>query len=279
MEDWVKIDPSGEWVTTEQYDSLQERYRRGLSEFLAVDTENRNTTLLKLKKVLQSWFEAGVEYRRQKKAAGRRADIPQPKPVKCSTKSRSVFGMKVYQNPPAELQRHLDIAAGQILLNILQWRRIPLEDWVGIVLDLPPVPQLKLKARTSRRVLKISYLTVWESEGTAPTQRAAFVANNWYDLQADSLFRFMARAYLKSNADNPRFATLAFYTDIVDHQISIDDRLNNCGVSNVGKLEYMMREEGFEFMEIADMLRAIGVKKTADGVRKALKKIELYLDK
>lgn len=224
----------------------------GYADFIKADQPNRQAILAESKALIETWFKRGVTYGHDLIGFA------------------AAFGTKVYTNEPDELYDLLEIAHGKIKANILEWKRIPEYLRPQLLMSAPAFrPELcglegEQKASFYWRVNGPSYPTVLDTEDKPPAERAELVANNWYDLQSRRLYGRISETYAKGSAD---FKKMRSRQGVEDY-LEIEQRLKSINLSQIDRIAFIARRQGWEFTEVAKMLRALGINRSTEAVKK-----------
>jgi len=182
----------------------------------------------------------------------------------------------VYTNEPEELQDLLEIAYGKIKANILEWKRIPEYLIPQLLMFSPAIPlsshggKGEWKATFEGKVNGPSYGPVFWTEGKVSKERAEIVSNDWYNLQSHRLYGFISEIYATESDQWEQTRSW----QAVDRQLEIEQRLQDLGLDQAGRLEYYACRLGFQFGETAEMLKRLGVNKSLEAVRKSFGRVK-----
>ena len=232
----------------------QQRFLERYEEFLDADQENRHRILAKPISVLERWFTEGVTYKR--------------------TFLGSLAQTLTYANQPEELYRILERAHGKILHNILLFKRIPEYEYLGLFMLSKAIPfsgKREAKVSFCLRFQGLSHKPIYETEGLDPRERAQLIANNWYDLNASRLYRFVSAAYEEYKR---RIGTTI--RDVQSY-IALELRLHTLQKGWVERVTYYACREGCEFEEISEVLRSLGETISPDAVRQTYEEVKREL--
>jgi len=90
----------------------------------------------------------------------------------------------------------------------------------------------------------------------------------WYNINCDYLFRFVTRSNQEVVANSAAFRSISAYEDYHDEQKVLTEQMTYGAFNQSSRLEYMAHREGFEYNEISDMLKTIGISKSTDAVKR-----------
>jgi len=249
-----------QFITMEQANKMRQRLLIDYPSFRQWDQDHRQGILAPVKAVMESWFETGVTYGWD--------------PILRET----LLGLKimVYTNAPVELRHSLEVARGEILVNILEWRGVPVYIGSQVLMLLRARPawesglKRELKAAFEQRLFPLPYGLVFWTKDKQPRERAEFLGNKWYDLQVQEIYSFVSKVYAQGDVWRPKS------THAIEKKLDFDQRLSDLGFSRHDRYVYYACQH-FEDSEVAEFTAMIGPKMSPEAVRKLRGRIKKKL--
>ncbi len=231
-------------------DTKRHRFWKGYPEFQKTDQPNMEVIMAGTKTVMEAWFKHGVTYDSELERA---------------LSPYYSFGIPHYQNEPEELHGLLEIAYGKITASILEWKQIPEYLRPQLLMWSSASTEDKVDFEWELRNRSPSYGPVFWTEDKPPKERAEIVGNDWYNLQSHRLYGMISNIYATENDewDRPKSQSA------IEKSLDVEQRLKNLRLSQSDRIEYYAHEAGFQNMEVANMLRRIGVNKSVEAVKKS----------
>lgn len=134
----------------------------------------------------------------------------------------------------------------------------------------PAVPlegKREIKASFNIRPLGLPLATVFQTEGQSPETRAEIVANRWYNLTALYIWKYVSQAYQRG--DFKRHET---FKQVAEY-LELEQKLRILNLNQAERVEYYTRWLGYEFQEVSEMMRNLGVVKTPEAIRKSYNRL------
>lgn len=231
-------------------DTKRHRFWEGYPEFQKTDQPNMEVIMAETKTVMEVWFKHGVTYDSELERA---------------LSPYYSFGIPHYQNEPEELQGLLEIAYGKITASVLEWKKIPEYLIPPILMWNSATAEDKADFEWELRSPSPSFGPVFRTEGKPPKERAEIVGNDWYNLQSHRLYGFISEIYTTESDQWTKPKSIS----TVEKYIEAEQRLKYLGLSSSDRIEYYAHWLGFQNMEVANMLRRIGVNKSVEAVKKS----------
>jgi hypothetical protein len=231
----------------------------GYSQFMTKDRPNRQIILADAKAVMERWFENGVEYNDW---------LVDP----FFEVSARALGIKIYTNEPPRLRSILENTAAVIRRHILEAKRIPVMNHLDVLIRCPRIVidgrELKV-GYGPYLVMPLPFGTVFKTEGLAPTKRAEMVAENWYDIQSQRLYRDIT---LVCNEGSGQWQPKSIAE--VEHNYDYEQKLQTSDLTLAQQIELDGRyHRGLYFEEVQGALREIAINETLKDMRKSYEEI------
>ena len=234
-------------------DTRRHRFWQGYPEFQKADQPNMQVIMIEVNAVMEAWFKRGVTYD---------CDLPE---FERALFPLNYFGIPHYINEPEELQGLLEIAYGKIKANVLEWKHIPEYLRPQLLMWSSASAEYKADFEWEANSPGPSYGPVFWTEGKPPKEQAEMVGNNWYNLQSHRLYGVISEIYASESDQWKQPQSIRE----IEKYLEAEQRLTDLGLSQSDRIEYYARWLGYQSIEVANMLRSIGVNKNAEAVKKS----------
>ena len=259
-----------QFITIEQAEKERQRLSIGYADSENADRPNRAPILAESRAIMEEWFTHGVKYGR---------DVQMLLPPR----------IRPYANMPEILEDAWESAAGTIKRNILKQKGIQITEWPDVIFQSPAIPVDILKAEHSKishelkagcglhtRIRTPPLGTVYETEYLPPRERAVKVGDKWYDLEFYWQYIEITRLYTREGwqwGPNPYYRG---FIGAIERRDEIHRKLTQSGLPLADQFVYACRHhrKGFQYEEIKEGLRQIGIAKSIDEIKKSLDKNE-----